>query len=101
MTFTTTPHLQIAASGPLQLLEKQVLSNQIEIETWFRQQWLKTTPPFYCSMDLRNSGFKVAPVDTNLFPAGFNNLSHGSMPLAVQALQNTLENLLYNCKRIL
>jgi oxygen-independent coproporphyrinogen-3 oxidase len=26
-------------------------------------------------VDLRNAGFKLAPVDTNLFPAGFNNLN--------------------------
>jgi glutamate--cysteine ligase len=24
---------------------------------------------FYASVDLRNAGFKLAPVDTNLFPA--------------------------------
>lgn len=30
--------------------------------------------PIYNSVDLRNSGFKVAAVDTNIFPAGFNNL---------------------------
>ena len=31
--------------------------------------------PFYASVDLRNAGFKLAPVDTNLFPGGFNNLN--------------------------
>jgi glutamate--cysteine ligase len=30
--------------------------------------------PFYTSSDLRNAGYKIAIVDTNLFPAGFNNL---------------------------
>ena len=29
---------------------------------------------FYCSVDLRDSGDKIAPVDCNLFPAGFNNI---------------------------
>ncbi|MGT2492998.1 glutamate--cysteine ligase [Cupriavidus basilensis] len=37
-------------------------------------EWQEHTPPFYCSVDLRNAGFKLAPVDTNLFPGGFNNL---------------------------
>ena len=36
------------------------------------------------SVDLRNSGFKLAPVDTNLFPGGFNNLNPG-FPAAVRA----------------
>ncbi len=31
-------------------------------------------PPVYASIDVRNAGFKVSVVDTNLFPAGFNNL---------------------------
>jgi glutamate--cysteine ligase len=32
--------------------------------------WCRST-----SVDLRNAGFKLAPVDTNLFPGGFNNLN--------------------------
>ena len=34
------------------------------------------------SVDLRNAGFKLAPVDTNLFPGGFNNLNQDFLPLA-------------------
>ena len=30
--------------------------------------------PLYCSVDIRNSHDKIAVVDTNAFPAGFNNL---------------------------
>src|SRR5271156_4605018 len=45
-------------------------------------QWLlsheKLYTPFYTSVDIRDAGFKIAVVDTNLFPAGFNNLcEHG------------------------
>jgi glutamate--cysteine ligase len=45
-------------------------------------QWLltheKRYTPFYSSVDIRDAGFKIAVVDTNLFPAGFNNLcEHG------------------------
>jgi glutamate--cysteine ligase len=45
-------------------------------------QWLlsreKRYTPFYTSVDIRDAGFKIAVVDTNLFPAGFNNLcEHG------------------------
>ena len=48
--------------------------NTPAIERWFRLEWQEHTPPFYCSVDLRNAGFKLAPVDTNLFPGAFNNL---------------------------
>lgn len=32
--------------------------------------------PIYHSIDLRESKFKIAPVDSNLFPAGFNNIAN-------------------------
>jgi len=69
------PNLTTALTGPLLELEAHLLNSQAQIETWFRSQWLKTPAPFYTSVDLRNAGFKLAPVDTNLFPAGFNNLN--------------------------
>lgn len=82
-------------------LEKRFLEHQINIETWFREQWLKTPPPFYTSVDLRNSGFKLAPVDTNLFPAGFNNLNPDYMPLYIQAVQTTIAEIFPDVTRLL
>ncbi|HEX5036452.1 MAG TPA: glutamate--cysteine ligase [bacterium] len=47
------------------------------VDDWYRDR-LKALPgaepPVYSSVDVRNSGFKIGVVDTNLFPAGFNNL---------------------------
>lgn len=85
----------------LHQLEQGLLAAQTTIENWMREQWRKTPAPFYSSVDLRNAGFKLAPVDTNLFPAGFNNLSEDFIPLAVQAAQETLERLAPGCLRIL
>ena len=82
-------------------LEKQLLDNQVAIEAWLRQQWLKTPPPFYASVDLRNAGYKLAPVDTNLFPAGFNNLNPTLMPLYVQAVQATIAEICPEVTRLL
>jgi len=87
------PHLTTAGSGPLQEVERHLLRYQTEIEQWFRAQWLDTPPPFYASVDLRNCGFKLAPVDTNLFPAGFNNLNPAFQPLCIQAIQAAVEHL--------
>ncbi len=56
-------------------LDAFISNNQIELDNWFAKNWQASTPPFYSSVDLRHSGFKLVPVDTNLFPAGFNNLS--------------------------
>lgn len=86
------PNLTTALSGPLRDIESHLLQHQAKIESWFRNQWRATPAPFYASVDLRNAGFKLAPVDTNLFPAGFNNLNPAFMPLCIQAVQSALEN---------
>ncbi len=93
MQTTHVPHLTTALTGPLLEIESHLLAQQAEIETWFRSQWQQTPAPFYTSVDLRNAGFKLAPVDTNLFPAGFNNLNPAFFPLSVQAIQNAIERI--------
>ncbi len=85
------PHLTTALKGPLLQLEAHLLTHQAKVETWLREQWLLTPAPFYASVDLRNAGFKLAPVDTNLFSAGFNNLNPSFIPLCIQAVQSAAE----------
>lgn len=92
-TVATVPHLVTANSGPLHAIESHILEHQARIENWFRRAWLDTPAPFYASVDLRNAGFKLAPVDTNLFPAGFNNLSPDLLPLSIQAVQVAVERV--------
>jgi glutamate--cysteine ligase len=95
------PHLTTAQTGPLLQLEKTLLDRAPDIESWFRSEWRETPAPFYTSVDLRNAGFKLAPVDTNLFPAGFNNLNPAFEALCVQALQVAVERVCPTAKGIL
>lgn len=95
------PHLTTALSGPLLDLEKRILASMPEIEHWFRTQWLDHGAPFYTSVDLRNSGFKLAPVDINLFPAGFNNLNPEFLSLSVQAAMVAVEKICPEAHRLL
>ena len=95
------PHLVTALNGPLLELEKKILAATPAIERWFRLEWQEHTPPFYCSVDLRNSGFKLAPVDTNLFPGGFNNLAPEMLPLAVQAAMAAIDKYCPDAKNLL
>lgn len=88
-----TPHLSTALRGPILDLEHRILSAMPTIEHWFRKKWRDHQIPFYCSVDLRNSGFKLAPVDTNLFPGGFNNLNPEFLPLCVQAMMAAVEKV--------
>lgn len=82
-------------------LRKRLCDRQSEVEAWFRRQWRDTPPVFYGSVDLRNAGFKVAPIDTNLFPAGFNNLNPDDMPLFVQAVHSFFAEACPEARRIL
>ncbi len=89
----TVPHLTTALSGPLLDLERRILQAMPAIEHWLRSQWQEHETPFYASVDLRNSGFKLAPVDTNLYPGGFNNLNPDFHPLCVQAAMAAIEKI--------
>ncbi|MCH2037039.1 MAG: glutamate--cysteine ligase [Rickettsiales bacterium] len=59
----------------IDLLTEKLTTNKDKVEAWFATTFQNTPPFFYTSVDIRHSGYKLAPVDTNVFPAGFNNLT--------------------------
>lgn len=68
--------------------------------------YLETTLPFtqyplYTSVDIRQSAFKTAVVDTNLYPAGFNNLQPDVLQKASLLFKEYLTNHGLTPKRIL
>ena len=95
------PHLVTALTGPINELEQRILESMPVIERWFRLEWMEHTPPFYCAVDVRNAGFKLTPVDTGLFPSGWNNLSPEMLPLAVQAAMAAIEKICPEAKNLL
>ncbi|MCB4809846.1 glutamate--cysteine ligase [Methylovorus menthalis] len=95
------PHLTTALTGPLLSLEQRMLAAMPQIEHWFRSQWAEYSVPFYASVDLRNAGFKLAPVDTNLYPGGFNNLNPEFLSLCVQAAMSAVEKICPDARRLL
>lgn len=52
----------------------QIRLKESEILAWYSLRAQDAIPPIYCSVDIRDSGYKIAPVDSNLYPAGFNNI---------------------------
>ena len=95
------PHLITALTGPINELEQRILDSMPAIERWFRLEWMEHTPPFYSSVDIRNAGFKLAPVDTNLYPGGWNNLTPEMLPLAVQAAMAAIEKICPEARNLL
>jgi len=95
------PHLVTALNGPINELEQRVLDSMPAIERWFRLEWMEHTPPFYTSVDIRNAGFKLAPVDTDLFPRGWHNLTAAMLPLGVQAAMAAIEKICPEARNLL
>lgn len=95
------PHLVTALTGPINELEQRLLDAMPAIERWFRLEWMEHTPVFYCSADIRNAGYKLAPVATDLYPNAWHNLSAGMLPLAVQAAMAAIEKICPEAKNLL
>ncbi len=72
-----------------------------DIERWFSKQYTNAKPFFYSSVDIRHSGYKIAPVDTNLFPAGFNLLSKKNTMVAVKEIQEYFSKYYPVAKKVL
>ena len=85
----------------MDFLIKRVLEKQKEIYKWIRESENLRELPLYSSVDIRNSGFKIAAVDTNLFPAGFNNICEHGVSDAALFIQKAISKRVANGKNIL
>ena len=83
------------------ILSQKINSNYALIENWFEEKFTQTPPLFYNSTDLRHNGIKITPVDTNCFPAGFNNLSEFSHKKAKDITDEFLAKYFPDAKKIL
>jgi glutamate--cysteine ligase len=95
------PHLITASNAPIDELEQRILDSMPAIERWFRLEWMEHTPPFYSSVDVRHAGFKLAPVDINLCPHGWNNLTPDMLLLTVQAAMAAIEKICPEARNLL
>lgn len=84
-----------------EILARKITANSDKIESWFEKSFEKHPALFYNSVDLRHSGFKIAPIDTNCFPAGFNNLSEISKQRAKSIADEFLKRNFPDAKNIL
>ncbi|MBT4762952.1 MAG: glutamate--cysteine ligase [Bdellovibrionaceae bacterium] len=55
-------------------LHEKLIDKQSELCDWFTEKSKDLFFPIYTSYDIRDSGYKISPVDANVFPAGFNNI---------------------------
>jgi glutamate--cysteine ligase len=73
-------------------VHKQIVARLNDVRDWFRRESDGLFFPFYSSFDIRDSGSKVAPVDANIFPAGFNNICPTDQESAVDVVKEYFSN---------
>ncbi|MCU7611118.1 glutamate--cysteine ligase [Anaplasma capra] len=64
------------------------------IEDWFSDRFTKYPAVLSTSVDVRSSGYKIAPVDVNFFPAGYNNFGIPARKKAAAALSEYMSQYL-------
>lgn len=74
--------------------------SQAKIEAFFDEHTEGKTPLPYLSCDIRNSGKKLGVIDSNLFPAGFNNLCNVYSEGVVSSFRNYFNKYYPNIKKI-
>ena len=80
---------------------ERIKDKQEKIHSWLQSYEGSKELPLYSSVDIRDAGFKIAVVDTNIFPAGFNNLCEHWLTDAVGLMKRAILKRVVNCDRIL
>jgi glutamate--cysteine ligase len=82
-------------------IKLDLLQQYEKVEQWIKNEYLLSQPVIYSSVDIRNSHFKSAHVDNNLFPAGFNNFSNEQLKIASVSFKNYIEKNFPQTKKII
>ena len=69
-----------------------------EIVAWMAQKRSEIDVPIYGSVDIRDAGWKIAVVDANQFPAGFNNTSESDLPHLTERIAAHIERHHPDCQ---
>ena len=83
---------KFVASKIIELIHQKIEDHQNKIDDFFAQKFNNKSLNFYNSVDIRHSTDKIAVVDTNCFPAGFNNLIEGDIEIAKTEVKKFFDN---------
>jgi len=84
-----------------QFLIDRIVQKQNDIHQWLNSYEGSKELPLYSSVDIRDAGFKMAVVDTNIFPAGFNNLCEHGLDDSKAFIRDAIQKRAPNGKDIL
>lgn len=72
-------------------LHQQILSKKNAVCDWFQAKSKNAFIPIYSSYDVRDAGYKVANVDANIYPAGFNNICPTDKETSIDLMRKYLD----------
>jgi len=96
MPSTSVEHNQLSP-----MIIERVHQRQEDIFQWLKDKEGCRELPLYSSVDIRDAGFKMVVVDTNLFPAGFNNLCEHGLADSVSFIRDAVNKRVPGCRDIL
>lgn len=87
------------------------IKTKAELEDFIINEWQKVNEyintqsenlpiPIYSSVDIRESKTKYAPVDHNMYPAGFNNVCKVDLKKCSETFKNAFNKIVTNAKHI-
>ncbi|DAC35473.1 MAG TPA: glutamate--cysteine ligase, partial [Candidatus Poseidoniales archaeon] len=74
-----------------QWIDERIEANRERLTAWMAEKRAEVPIPIYGSVDVRDAGWKVAAVDANHFPAGFNNVPDEDRPRLAELLREHVE----------
>lgn len=83
------------------LIHEKIIAQFNELTDWFEDKTKNHKPLFYSSFDIRDSNFKIACVDANVFPAGFNNICEEDQNRSIELIQRYLKTYEPSAKNLL
>lgn len=92
---------QVKLNSMLTEFAKKFTQKEGSIQNWLDAHLEQISDPIYSSVDLRNAGFKIAPVDTNIFPGGFNNLCPSYQKKVGELMEARIKSINPLAKKIL
>lgn len=83
-------------------LHDHICTHYHDLQAWFQSHTSRLAYPIYSSYDIRDSGYKIANVDANIYPAGFNNICPTDKETSVDLFRRYIEvHYRFDVKKIL
>lgn len=72
-------------------VHENILKNMTGVCDWYRGVSVASPVPIYSSYDIRDAGYKIANVDANIYPAGFNNICPADKESSIELMESYIK----------